>query len=86
MKALAAVVAVVFGLLIQGIAAADQYVRGHYRKDGTYVEPHYRSSPDKSHNNNWSVSPNVNPYTGKQGTQKPTYDDNYGNTNRRRGW
>lgn len=25
---------------------ADQYVNGYYRNDGTYVQPHYRSSPD----------------------------------------
>ena len=27
---------------------ADVRVRGYYRKDGTYVAPHYRSSPDGS--------------------------------------
>ncbi len=56
-------------------SSADEAVRGYYRKDGTYVAPHYRSSPDSSYNNNWSTSPNVNPYTGKQGTRQPTYND-----------
>lgn len=55
-------------------AFADSYVRGYTRKDGTYVAPHWRSSPDRSYNNNWSVKPNVNPYTGKQGTRSPTWD------------
>lgn len=54
---------------------ADQYVRGYTRRDGTYVAPHWRSSPDKSYNNNWSVSPNVNPYTGQRGTRAPTWND-----------
>lgn len=58
-----------------GTAMADTYVRGYYRNDGTYVQPHYRSSPDRSYNNNWSVRPNVNPYTGQQGTRSPTYDN-----------
>lgn len=46
---------------------AEEYVNGHYRNDGTYVQPHWRSSPDNSYNNNWSVQPNVNPHTGEQG-------------------
>ena len=54
---------------------ADVYVRGYTRKDGTYVRPHYRSSPDNSYNNNWSVRPNINPYTGQRGTKSPTWND-----------
>ena len=27
---------------------ADVWVSGHYRSSGTYVQPHYRSSPDSS--------------------------------------
>jgi len=56
-------------------AFADTYVRGYTKKNGTYVQPHYRSSPDRSYNNNWSVKPNVNPYTGDRGTRSPTYND-----------
>jgi hypothetical protein len=48
------------------------YRRGrhlHYtrRRQGGGV----RSAPDSSVNNNWSTYPNVNPYTGQQGTQQP---------------
>ncbi len=50
-------------------------MRGYYRSNGTYVAPHWRSSLDHSYNNNWSVSPNVNPYTGVQGTRQPTWND-----------
>jgi len=57
------------------LAPADTYVKGYYRSNGTYVQPHYRSSQDRSYNNNWSVSPNVNPYTGKSGTLQPTWND-----------
>ena len=60
---------------VSSAIAEDTYVRGYYRKDGTYVAPHYRSAPDRSYNNNWSTSPNVNPYTGKRGTRSPTWDD-----------
>lgn len=56
-------------------SSAPVHVRGYMKKNGTYVAPHYRSHPDKSYNNNWSVKGNVNPFTGKPGTKKPTPDD-----------
>lgn len=52
---------------------ADQYVQGYTRSDGTYVQPHYRSSKDSSFNNNWSTKGNVNPYTGERGYKTPRY-------------
>ena len=55
--------------------AKDTNVKGHYRSDGTYVQPHTRSEPNKSYNDNWSTSPNTNPNTGKKGTNQPTWDD-----------
>jgi hypothetical protein len=55
-------------------AYADVYVRGYYRSNSTYVQPHYRSNPDRSFYNNWSTYPNVNPYTGATGTRQiPSY-------------
>jgi len=56
-------------------AYAQVYVRGHYRSNGSYVQPHYRSSPDSSFYNNWSTYPNINPYTGRMGTRyTPSYN------------
>jgi hypothetical protein len=52
-------------------ASADTYVRGYCKSNGTYVQPHYRSSPDGSAWNNWSTQGNINPYTGSFGTQNP---------------
>lgn len=61
--------------------SADVSVRGYYRKDGTYVRPHMRSSPDSNFYNNWSTAGNVNPYTGRIGTKTtPSYSSNYGYT------
>src|SRR5262249_15067893 len=54
------------------------YVRGYVRKDGTYVQPHYRSAPDGNFYNNWSTTGNVNPYTGEPGT-KVSPPSGYGN-------
>lgn len=48
-----------FLLLFAGTAsAADVRVRGYYRKDGTYVRPHIRSSPDSYRWNNYGPSGN----------------------------
>jgi hypothetical protein len=56
------------------------YVEGYYRKNGTYVQPHYRSSPDNSPYNNYSYPGNINPYTGKEATGNPeTYLKRYKN-------
>jgi hypothetical protein len=59
--------------------ADDVSVKGYFRQDGAYVQPHMRSAPDSSYNNNWSTYPNVNPYTGQQGTRQPQlFDSNSG--------
>jgi hypothetical protein len=57
-------------LVATAVANADVHVRGYYRNNGTYVQPHYRSNPDGNRSNNWSTYPNVNPHTGKVGTKR----------------
>ncbi|MEO9483511.1 MAG: hypothetical protein ABJG47_08710 [Ekhidna sp.] len=60
------------------ISYSQVKVKGYYRKDGTYVKPHYRSNPDGNPYNNWSYPGNVNPYTGKVAKGNPdTYLKNY---------
>lgn len=56
-------------LSVSTVASADEYVHGYTKKDGTYVEPYYRSSPDSTRDNNYSTRGNVNPYTGQTGTK-----------------
>jgi len=63
-------------LLAFGTTAADEYVRGYTHSNGTFVEPHYRSSPNNTAYDNWSTKGNVNPYTGEAGTRNP-----YGSSN-----
>jgi len=62
-------IAVAFLSVTLAGAYADDFVNGYQKKDGTYVPPHYRSSPDKDFGNNWSTKGNENPYTGKEGTR-----------------
>ncbi len=45
-------------------------VDGHYKSNGTYVEPYTRTAPNSTIRDNFSTSPNLNPYTGKIGTIK----------------
>ena len=56
----------------------DVRISGYYRKNGTYVQPHYRSNPDGNFYNNWSTAGNVNPHTGEYGTK--TTNSNQGIT------
>lgn len=51
---------------------AAEHVRGHYNDYGTYVAPHYRSSPNSTTYDNWSTRDNYNPYTGSIGTRSPS--------------
>jgi hypothetical protein len=45
-------------------------VDGYYKSNGTYVEPYIRTVPNSTIRDNFSTSPNLNPYTGKIGTIK----------------
>lgn len=46
-------------------------VNGYYRKDGTYVQPYFRTAPNSTNRDNFSTKGNVNPYTGKAGWIEP---------------
>lgn len=68
------VIAICCGLVALALAASavgQVRVRGYVRKDGTYVAPHYRSSPNDTKADNYSALGNYNPYTRKPG-QAPT--------------
>ena len=58
---------VVLAVLFSTNAFADKYVRGYVKKDGTYVQPHMKSSPNQFQFDNYSSSGNTNPYTGQKG-------------------
>lgn len=69
------VLGIVLSLLVwSGVALArgsSVHVSGYTRSTGTYVAPHYRTAPNRTRLDNWSVKPNVNPYTGRAGTKSP---------------
>ena len=70
------------GLAVLSTAPAfawDAYHRGYWTGSGTYVQPHYQTAPDGQRWNNYGTAPNMNPYTGRQGTLPayPTYVPTY---------
>lgn len=74
-----------FGL--SELHAKDVSVKGYYRKNGTYVQPHVRSSPDSYKWNNYGPSQSSNELTNpklrdadKDGI--PNYLDKDDNNNR----
>ena len=53
------------------------YVRGYYRKDGTYVEPHYRSDyPRNTYSKIYKNYP-YNPYKKKNPITNPYFKRTY---------
>ena len=57
-------------------------VSGYYKKNGTYVQPYFRTTPNPTNLDNFSTKGNVNPYTGKPGWVEPDgkYNTLYYNT------
>lgn len=65
------VVAVILTLSLAGSVEVATRVGGYYRSSGTYVMPHYRTSPNSYRFDNYSSQGNYNPYTGKKGYVSP---------------
>lgn len=62
-------IAIFLCLVAPAAIAGTTHVDGYVRKDGTYVPPHVRTTPDQYKFNNYSSQGNINPYTGQKGTQ-----------------
>jgi len=69
---LSIILSFVFGLFVFSAEARTIRVRSYYKKStGTYVQPYYRTSPNRSRLDNWSTKGNYNPYTGAKGYTSP---------------
>jgi len=55
-----------------GTLAADEWVSGYLRNNGTYVSGYWRSDRDNSFWNNYSSWGNTNPHTGARGYELPS--------------
>lgn len=67
----ASIILAAVALIATPAIARTVSVKPHVTKQGVYVTPSYRTSPDNTKINNYSSKPNVNPYTGKKGTVDP---------------
>ena len=56
-----------------GVNTNSTYVNGYTKSDGTYVNGYYRSSRNGTNHDNYSVTGNPNPYTGKSGSVAKDY-------------
>jgi|LSQX01.1.fsa_nt_gb hypothetical protein len=69
-------------LFIVSVSLSSQTrVNGYFKSNGTYVQPHVRSSRNSTNHDNWSTAGNTNPYTGNIGTVAKDYSNrasNYG--------
>lgn len=57
--------------------ASDTYVQGYTKKDGTYVQGHYRTQSNDTVDDNYSTRGNTNPYNGNSGTKPRSYENPY---------
>ncbi len=65
------IIALALSTIALPAVASDTRVDGYIRKDGTYVQPHMRTTPNNTRTDNYGSQGNVNPYTGQQGTENP---------------
>ena len=66
-----ALVGVFLFSLFTSQVSASTYTGGHYRSNGTYVQPYYRSNSNNTRLDNYSTRGNYNPYTGSKGYTSP---------------
>ncbi len=73
----------IFAIITTVIQA--KYVKGYYKKNGTYVNGYNRSSSNKTVRDNYSHKGNYNSYTGANGSnynRKKRSSEYYGTSNK----
>jgi hypothetical protein len=72
MKKITIILTILFALTFTAqSASALKYTKSYTKKNGTFVQGHYSSSPNKIKFDNYSSKGNSNPFTGKKGTVDP---------------
>lgn len=74
MKKLFIVLVLLVGVLSfsASVEARTTRIRGYYKPStGSYVEPYYKTTPNRTRFDNFSTKGNYNPYSGKRGTVNP---------------
>lgn len=76
-KILSIFVVLVLSLSSVFTAYADTHVKGYYRKNWTFVQPHYRTTKNHTKLDNRSTKGNINPRTGKKWYKKAYSSKSY---------
>lgn len=81
MKKIVVSILIAMMTIVSVSAQTQKYQKGYYKKNGTYVQGHYKTSPDRTNHNNYSTRGNRNPTTGNKGYRAKDYSSgayNYG--------
>lgn len=72
LQTLVGLTALILIFSVSSIAEAKTIkVKGYFKPStGSYIAPHFKTSPNKTKLDNYSTKGNYNPYTGKAGTKK----------------
>jgi hypothetical protein len=62
-----------YGLYGTGSNPNAHVVRPYVTQQGTYVQPHVQTNPNRTQLDNYSTRGNINPYTGQVGTRTPRW-------------
>lgn len=57
----------------QSVNSSSRYQRGYVKKNGTYVQGHYKTRSNRTNHDNYSTQSNVNPYTNEKGKRVKDY-------------
>lgn len=72
------IVMVIAFCLISSVIQAQVNVKGYYRKNGTFVQPHIRSNPDSVKWNNYGSAKSSPSYGSQGGFASPETRDSDG--------
>lgn len=59
----------------QSVNSSSRYQRGYVKKDGTYVQGHYKTRSNRTNHDNYSTQSNINPYTNRKGERAKDYSN-----------
>jgi hypothetical protein len=65
--------AIIIFLTSSSSSHAQTYTQGYTRQNGTYLVPHFSSSPNGTNKDNYATQGNTNPFTGSSGSRAPDY-------------
>lgn len=60
-------------IAFSGFSQTTTTTSGYFKSNGTYVEPHTKTSSNGTNADNFSTQGNRNPFTGSSGTKAPDY-------------